>query len=572
MSADDAYRVTRAFVDGLAESGVKVVAVGAGSRSTGAVLAFHDDGRFRVFSFVDERSAAFFALGAARVMGRPAAVVTTSGTAAANVLPAAVEARVAGVPLLLLTADRPPELHDVGAMQTVEQVGLLPASLWSADLHTYDGAMLPAAGHLAAQACAFAEGSPPGPVHVNVRFREPLISSPDIRMQTMNFPPVVRRDAPILVPDEGAVSRIAGRMRAEPRGLIYIGHLDGIHPSLGDAVMRLSGASQYPVIAEATSRLRGRLGGAHLVDAGEALIRAERFAEFHRPGFVLRLGGAPLTRRVAAWLDQPTAGQIVVSPSLPWPDPARVADEVLAADPSAACAALAVAQDDAGTDASWAEEWTSAGRRARAALDERIDLGDDFFEGTVARALAAALPEDALVYAATSLSIRALNSFTPADVPLEAFASRGASGIDGTLSLALGAAAAAGRPTACLTGDLAFLHDLGGLAAATRHRIPLVTVVVDNGGGGIFEFLPHRAGIDRETFEDLFATAHTFDLAHAAELFGIPFVSVDDVGGLQRALAQAFAEGSAWVIRAEVDPRASVEAHRATWAAAAAAL
>lgn len=565
------YRVARAFVDGLAASGVEVVAIGAGSRSTGAALAFHDDGRFKVHSFVDERSAAHFALGAARATGRLSAVLTTSGTAAANLLPAAVEARAAGIPLVLLTADRPPELHDVGAAQTVEQVGLLSPALWNADLHTYDEAMEARAGHLAAQACAYAVGTPAGPVHINMRFREPLTPSKETRDRTFEHLPVVQRAPSSVAPNADAVASIATRMRDKPRGLIYVGHMEGEVASLADAAGTLSRATGYPVIAEATSRLRGERGEAVVVDAVEALTRAGKFADWYRPDFVLRLGRAPLTRGVLEWLASLSADQVIVAPGLPWSDPTRSATEVLASSETEACEALAAALDGNDPDRGWAETWAAYSLKARAALDAHLDSAG-FFEGTVARGVVHNLPENALLYTASSLSIRALDAFTSSAARLDAFASRGASGIDGTTSAALGAAVATGRPTVCLTGDLAFLHDLGGLVAAARHQIPLVTVVIDNGGGGLFDFLPQEKAVERETFEDLFVASHTLDLLHAAELFGLQFASVHDAAELDHVLKWAFTEGTAWVIRAEVRRSISVEAHAGAWAAVADAL
>jgi 2-succinyl-5-enolpyruvyl-6-hydroxy-3-cyclohexene-1-carboxylate synthase len=204
---------------------------------------------------------------------------------------------------------------------------------------------------------------------------------------------------------------------------------------------------------------------------------------------------------------------------------------------------------------------------ARTSIDACLD-SSAVFEGTVARALVEALPGDGVVYVATSLPIRALDAFTSASRSLEALANRGASGIDGTISGALGASAATGRPTACLMGDLAFLHDVGGLLASIRHRIPLVTVVIDNSGGGIFEFLPQVEGVERETFEDLFIVPHELDLMRAAELYGAKFAAVRDTAGLPKALSWAFTDGGSWVIRVPVNRAESVEAHAAAWRAA----
>jgi 2-succinyl-5-enolpyruvyl-6-hydroxy-3-cyclohexene-1-carboxylate synthase len=271
------------------------------------------------------------------------------------------------------------------------------------------------------------------------------------------------------------------------------------------------------------------------------------------------------------WLDAGGATQVVVSDELPWPDPGRVATDVLTAAPATGLRALTAAIGPPTPDAAWLKEWVSAGASARAAIDAYLDEAP-IFEGTVVRSVAQALPADALLYVGTSLPIRALDAFTPATASLEAFANRGASGIDGTLSGAIGAAAATGRPVASLTGDLAFLHDVGGLLAVARHRIPLVAVVIDNGGGGIFDFLPQAEGVEKKIFDDLFATSHEIDLMRAAELYGMQFAAVRDIEALEKSLSWAFTEGRSWVIRVPVRRDASVEAHRVAWERAAEAL
>ena len=564
MSSETGYAIARGLADGLARNGVGVVAIGAGSRSTPAALAFLDDGRFKVFSFVDERAAAFFALGASRAGDGPAAVLTTSGTAAAELLPAAVEAQIAGVPLLLLTADRPPELHDVGSMQTVEQVGLLPPAVWSSDVHCYDEAMLNHAGSLASQAVARA-GDAPGPVHLNLRFREPLVPSAETRARIFEFPQVVAWRGSVATPDPVAVAEASDRISGTSRGLIYVGHLEGRVGTLAEKVEGLSAATGYPVIVEATSRLRGRIASA--VDAAEAVVRSP-FAEGHVPEVVLRIGRAPLTRNMLSWLDASEAYQVVLARRPPWPDPGMTVATVVTGDEGLACDALSSAVGRPMGD--WKQEWLSAGRVARTALDQRLDV--DFFEGTVAREVVRVIPRDAALISSSSLPIRALDAFTSVEAPLDAFASRGASGIDGNTSMALGVAASTGRTTVCLTGDLAFLHDVGALMTIARHSLPLVVVVIDNAGGGIFEFLPQGGQVETDTFEDLFATSHRIDLMHAAKLYGMSFASAHDTGELRRSLEWALTEGRSSVIRAEVSRKASVEAHRSAWAAAAEAL
>ena len=570
MSADGQYRGARLLAAGLAEAGSRVVAVCAGSRSTALALAFADDGRFDVRAFVDERAAAFFALGAARVASAPAVVVTTSGTAVANLLPAVVEADLAGVPLICVTADRPPELHDAGATQTIEQAGLLSSAdlRFAFDLPGYDEAVPHA--HIAARAAAAARGPKAGPVHLNVRFREPLTPSPEARAERFDGVRVSPQVATgVFEPSAAELDAAGGRVGTSPLGLIHVGHLEADSGLLGEAVSHLAATSGYPVIVEATSRLRGVVDERVLIDAAEAVVRDEAFAREHQPDVVVRIGRAPLTRAMGEFFETSGASQIVIGSDFPWPDPSAAATDVLRGDPAPVCMTLAGLIDGAGRDEKWLTAWHEAGAKARAALDAFVDEdATPMFEGTVARTLVEALPSDALLTVATSLPIRALDAYTSAADRLEVYANRGASGIDGTISAAFGAAAATGRPAAALVGDLAFLHDLGGLLSAARHRIPLVTVVVDNSGGGIFEFLPQASSLDRKTFDELFIVPHELDLKLAAEFAGCGFASAHDAGELEKSIAWAFTEGGPWVIRVPVKREQSVEAHRESLARA----
>lgn len=570
--ADEQYRAARSIAAAMSAAGVDVVSLGAGSRSTPLALAFADDGRFRIVSHADERVAGFFALGAARASGRPSVVVTTSGTAVANLAPSVVEAAMAGVPLVCITADRPPELHDVGAVQTVPQAGSLPQVLWSADLHAYDDDGPSLAGHIAGQAAAYALGPPQGPVHLNVRFREPLTPTPEERNESASEHQLRRLVAPA-APSAAAIEEIARLVGEKRRGMVYVGHLEGDAAPVARAVAAFARTAGYPVVAEATSRIRGAVDPDLTVDAFEALIRDEMFMLGHRPEVIIHLGRSPMTRAVSDWMVVTRATRVVVDPGLPWPDADRRADLVLAADPALALEALAQACDHATPDSDWIALWRGASTTARDAIDTFVDdPSTPMFEGTIARAVVRAIPQGGMCYTATSLPIRALDAFVSASDEVEAFANRGASGIDGTLSGALGAAFATGRPTVCFIGDLAFLHDIGALLTVARRRIPLAIVVVDNGGGGIFEFLPQAVGVDRERFEDLFLVSHTLDLMHAAELYSTGFAAARDPAELQRSLEWAFTARTPQLIRVEVKGSDSVAIHRTALDRAAAAL
>jgi 2-succinyl-5-enolpyruvyl-6-hydroxy-3-cyclohexene-1-carboxylate synthase len=576
-TADDAYAISRAFVAGLAAAGVRDVAVCAGSRSTGMALAAIDDGHLNVTTHLDERSAGFFAVGAARATGHPAAVVTTSGTAAANLLPAVVEARYAGIPITCITCDRPTELADAGASQTIDQSRLLSAARWHGELLTHEEAgaeQLRRSAHLGVQAVASAL-DPRGPVQVNVRFREPLTPSREARAAGLPGRleiPISR--GPLGAEDARDVADAAGTLKHASRGLIHCGHIEFADPSdvdrLASSVAKLSRASGYPVVAEATSRLRGRLGDAVVVHASESLVRDVGFSSPRFPQAIVRIGAAPLTRAFAEWIEG--VPQVTLAGSFPWPDPNRDARVILRGDPASTCASIAATLAEEGEpDDGWSADWAAAQRVAGGALGTFLDQ-DAMFEGSVAAAVLGALPEDAILYSATSLPIRAVDAFWTTDRPIDVLANRGANGIDGTVSSAIGAASATGRPVVCLAGDLALLHDVGGMLAASRLKVPVVIVVIDNDGGGIFEFLPQANGLDRETFERLFTVSHRRDLMYAAELYGFSFAAARDTGALDKALRWAFTEGGSWVIRVPVNRAASVDAHAGAWDAVARAL
>jgi len=565
MNADGQYRVARLLVAALAESGVEIAAIGAGSRSTPLTLAFADDGRIKCVSQVDERSAAFFALGAARVSGRPVAVVSTSGTAVAELLPAVTEARAAGVPLVCVTADRPPELQDVGATQTVDQRGLLSPCRWTFDLLACEDDALTYAAHVGARAVANALGPAAGPVHINVRLREPLTPSVQARAEVRPEDVLAAVSDSILVPDDASIERVAAVVRSEPRGILYVGHVEGLVDGLGAAVSAFARASGWPVMLEATSRLRGAVADELVIDAADAVVRSGLAVGDRAPQAVLRLGRSPLTRTINEWLRNLEATQVVLTRDLPWPDANRDTTEVLVGDPLTTLVTLTAALESEQTESApgtWTTDWVADGRAAREGIDAYLDATDTaMFEGTVARSVGRTLPDDGLLWVGTSLPIRALESFTPANRLLEAYAHRGASGIDGTLAAALGARTATGRPTVCLAGDLAFLYDVGALMVGARHRIPLVIVVIDNGGGGIFEHLPQAEAVEREEFDDLFVTRHELDLMRAAELFGFQFAATRDAASLEKSLSWALAEGGSWVIRVPVRGNVSVVAH-----------
>lgn len=562
------------FTDELVRAGVAHACVMPGSRSAPLALAVARHPGLRAWSHTDERSGAFFALGLAKATRRPVAVVCTSGTAAANLLPAVVEAFHAQVPLVVLTADRPPELRDCAAGQTIDQLKLFGGFVrWFVEVGTPDAgsAAVRWMRTLAVRAATTAAGPPAGPVHLNFPFREPLVPAADAPPARTREGAWTTVDAGVCAPGPGVVAALAADLAAARRPLVVCGPLDDPDPTLPAAVAALASALGAPVLAEPTSNLRHPALRSRLVDAHDAVLRTAAFRDAHVPDAVVRLGAPPTSKALATWLaTHEDAMQIVVDGGGQWPEPAGVATTVLHARPAVACAALAAALPGrAGAD--WAARWQRAGAAARTALTAALDGEPAPFEAHAVRALACVLPAEATLYVGNSMAVRVLDAYWPADAPpLRVLANRGANGIDGFVSSVLGAAAASTGPVVGVCGDLSFLHDLHGLLAVRRHGVRAVLVVLDNDGGGIFDLLP-VAG-ERDVFEEFFVTPHGLDFGPAVAMYGAAWVRVTDPAALAPALAAALAAPETTVVALGFERATSVAAHGRAWAAVRTAL
>jgi 2-succinyl-5-enolpyruvyl-6-hydroxy-3-cyclohexene-1-carboxylate synthase len=512
----DTYLLLRAFVDELARCGLAGACTSPGSRSTPLVLTLARQPGLETWSHVDERVAGFFALGVAKQSGRPAAVACTSGTAAAHYLPAVIEAREARIPLIVLTADRPPELREVGAGQTIDQLKLYGgAAKWFFEVGTHRATpeRLRWMRQLAFRAYDTAVSGRPGAVHLNFPLREPLVLDAPLPPADDEPLPRVRRSAPAaaieLEVGERAVI-VAGRHERD----------DGLAAALGAAASALGA----PLLADPLSGARrGPAAVAHYDD----LLRDEAFAAAHRPDTVVRVGDLPTGKPLRQWLaGLDGARQVAFDPEGAWQDPAAVVGEMLDADPAAWARSIAGPPR--------ASAWLDAWRRADDAAAEAIaaELGDAISEPAVARALAA-LPREVTVFTASSMPVRDVESFWPVrDAPPRVLAHRGANGIDGTLAAAFGAAAAGGRVVVHL-GDVALAHDLGALLTASRLDLGITIVLVDNAGGGIFDFLPVASQTD--AFEEHVATPTGLEAERVAALFGLQYERVEALGAIREA-------------------------------------
>jgi len=516
-------------------------------------------------SFHDERSAAFFALGAAKTSGVPVVVVTTSGTAAAELLPAVIEARNGRVPLLLLTADRPPELRHVGAPQAIDQVKLYgDAVKWFHEVGVPEPTpeFLRTAPALAVRAWADAVEAPAGPVHLNFSFREPLVPVEVAgEVPGMEMAPRPPRYLPgRLHPDEASVAELAVLAEGK-RTLIVAGAQDDA--ALAPALAGLARAAGFPIVTDALSQLRaGTHDLANVIATGHAMA-ASGWLDNNPPEVVIRTGAPPTSKRLARWLaDHPEIPQVVID-SAGWRDPDAAASTVLRTDPALTATALTKAFAMT-ADPDWMRTWRQADDAAAAALAASTASWEFPTEPGVVEALAAALPAGALLWVASSMPVRDVDAFLPRiDRPLRITANRGANGIDGFLSSGFGSAATTTAPTYLLAGDLAVLHDLTALAAAARLQIPATVIAVNNDGGGIFSFLP-QVGYP-EHFERHFGTPHGLDLATASRALGVEADQIADRQVLVEALAQTTASPRLLEIR--TDRSSNVEVHRAAQSA-----
>ena len=554
-----------AFVEELARCGVRQAVVSPGSRSTALALALWRASQIEVSVIVDERSAAFFAIGAAQAGGAPVAMLCTSGTAAANYHPAICEADHAAVPLIALTADRPPELRGIGAGQAIDQLKLYGESVrWFCEVGTHDAddeGLL----HYRSTACrAFAAArgeSRPGPVHLNFAWREPLAPLPVEGSVSATDPLALagRGERPLTAvtpidrePSTFLLDEVAAHIDEADTGVIVAGRQ--LDPELREPLAHLARIAGMPILAEPTSQLRcGPHDRSYVVTAYDLLLRDERFRE--APDLVLRFGEMPTSKPLRAWLAECGGDQIVVDPLGDWHEPSRRAAALLRADPTELAAGWAARL---GEERPRPAMWLAAEQAAREAIGAELGGQEVPTEPGLQLALGAAYTDGDLVYTASSMPIRDQEAFLPTTEADATFlCNRGANGIDGLISSGIGAAKASGRPTTIVTGDLGLLHDVGGLAALREVETPVRIVVVDNDGGGIFSFLPQRGALDDGEFEALLGTPRGVSVARAADLFSLPHRRLDSLDGLPEALAAGTA-----LIEVPLDRQANADLHR----------
>lgn len=546
------------LVDEWVRAGVSHAVIAPGSRSTPLALALVAEHRLVVQVVHDERSASFLALGIGAASGVPAVLLCTSGTAAAEFHAAVIEADLAEVPMLVCTADRPPELRDVGAPQTIDQTHLFGRAVrWFVDPGPPDSAGVAAWRSIAARAVIEATGARPGPVHVNLPFREPLVGEPG------ELPPGRSGGRPwheAARGDGGGVAAAVERLApvvSSRNGVIVAGAGAGAPAAVHGLAARLG----WPVLADPRSGCR--LDRPTTIAAFDTLLRGEQFKAQHHPDVVVQLGAVPASKVLTQWLGGLGAGvtRVVAGRSTAWADPDRAADLKLEIDPAPLCTALAAGAAPAAPG--WLSSWAEAEALAQRAIDDTLARRRWPTEPGIAREVLRRIPAGGTLVVSSSMPVRDLEWFGAPRDDVTIVANRGANGIDGVVSTAVGAALATGGPTTLLIGDVALVHDANGLLAARRAGVDLTIVLIDNDGGGIFEFLP-QAALARDRFEQLFGTPHGVDLAALARAYGVP--TVDDLA------AAAALTGGCRLVRLTTDRTDNVAVHAALNAAVAEAV
>lgn len=538
------------LVDQWLSCGVRHAVISPGSRSTPMALALAKRNELELHVFHDERSAAFAALGIAKASGVPAILLCTSGTAAVEFHAAVVEAHHAEIPILVCTADRPPELQNVGAPQTIDQTNLYGVAVRlfhnaavADDLEQNNWRKL------ARTLFAASLGVVPGPVHLNLQFREPLVAEPnDLPLQSADSDGVIANK----------VNQISARQLkkildyiAGKNGVIIAG-TDSYDPQI---VLSLGAALGWPVFTD--PRSGARLPESKVVIAAmDSILRNQQFAESHKPEVILRLGAPLVSKVVNAWLASCQVPQVVLTTTPTLIDPDRITSMHLSGDVGEICNLIIDGSPNA-VASSWLGVWSDAEDKAQRAINETLSNEQFLSEPVVARAIYGLLPEGSNLFVSSSMPIRDLEWFAAPRTGLKVLANRGVNGIDGVVSTAIGVALATKATTALLIGDIALLHDTNGLLNLGNRKIDLRIIVLDNRGGGIFSFLPQASALSTDTFEKVFGTPHDVDIEMLAKSHRIESETVENLDQLTEAIVQR----GPYLIRVVTDRNENVRVH-----------
>jgi 2-succinyl-5-enolpyruvyl-6-hydroxy-3-cyclohexene-1-carboxylate synthase len=555
-----------AFVAELVHAGVKDIVISPGSRSTPIALVMAEHPELNLHIHVDERSAAFFGLGIAKATKKPVAILCTSGTAAANYYPAIIEATISRVPLMVLTADRPHELRDVGAPQAIDQIHLYGHNVkWFVEMSPPEGKeeMIRYARTVCARAAATAMRYPAGPVHLNFPLREPLI--PNLHEQLFELPERAKgyvdiHDGKLTFSNE-VFKSLATILNAEKNGVIVCGPIEDTE--FKKAVVDFANLLQFPILADPLSQLRSGLHDQELIiDAYDTFLRFEDTKQILKPSVVIRFGAMPVSKALSIFLkENRDASQIVVDGGSGWRDPLTAATEMVYCDESLFCRNISEYIEPR-EHTVYLEKWKSMNKHTKMKLSSIRDI-PELSEGKLFHLFADMLPENATLFVGNSMPIRDLDSFFFTNKKgIKVMGNRGANGIDGIVSTALGVATVS-QPLYLVLGDLTFFHDLNGLLAAKLFKLNVTVLLINNNGGGIFSFLPQAE--HPKHFEKLFGTPLELDFRHVIEMYGGSYEKVVDWDHYQQVFANDLQANGLRVLEITTDRDRNLSEHRDLW-------
>ncbi|MFD1777522.1 2-succinyl-5-enolpyruvyl-6-hydroxy-3-cyclohexene-1-carboxylic-acid synthase [Fredinandcohnia salidurans] len=567
MNNEALTRYVASFVDELVQVGVTEAIVSPGSRSTPMAILMAEHPDMNVTINIDERSSAFYALGVAKASKKPVAILCTSGTAAANYFPAIVEAYYSRVPLIVLTADRPHELRDVGAPQAIDQNQLYGNhAKWFVEMALPQDSeqMLAYVRTMAGRAAGTAQSAPAGPVHLNFPFREPLV--PNLGLdQLWGTSKMAKKNVNVVVGkptmDEEQAQLISDVVSEKVKGIIVCGSHD--HSEFGHAVANLAETLQFPILADPLSQLRsGTHPKSYILDGYDAFLRNEEFREAFSPDIIIRFGAMPVSKSLLQFIQkQKNTPQIVVDGDGGWRDPTLSATDMVYCDEIEFCQAI-TKRIQKRSDNGWISSWININEIVKENINA-VHQEETLFEGKVFTELQEILPNGSTLFVGNSMPIRDLDTFfTNNEKSIHALGNRGANGIDGLVSTAMGISSQ-NEHTVLVIGDLSFYHDLNGLLAAKHHHLNSTIVLINNDGGGIFSFLPQSQ--EEKHFETLFGTPIGLDYEHAVKMYGGKFTSVENWAEFRKAISASLNGKGLHVVEVKTDRQENVMIHRKMW-------
>ncbi|MDQ0176930.1 2-succinyl-5-enolpyruvyl-6-hydroxy-3-cyclohexene-1-carboxylic-acid synthase [Bacillus chungangensis] len=550
-----------AFVDEIATE-VQNVVISPGSRSTPLAMLIAEHPDLRVYVNVDERSAAFFALGIAKATQAPVVLLCTSGTAAANYFPAVIEAKLSRIPLIVLTSDRPHELRDIGAPQAIDQIHLYGSHVkWFSEMAIPDSndEMIAYVRRSAVRAIGMSVQAPKGPVHLNFPLREPLIP----KLEPSPFPSKGRKAEKPIMQEAGslqlnadAYQKYARHFSKEKRGVIICGELvdEAFHPAVINAAEKLG----YPIIADPLSQLRSNsLSQVNIIDSYDTFLHSDEARKQLSPKIILRFGPMPVSKKLSTWLKGLSdAEQYIIDGGLGWRDPVKVGTNMIACDEAVFCKEISfyAAQQK---DRSWLHSWQKINKLTKQVMNDIIAAEEELYEGKATFELMKQLPQKSTLFIGNSMPIRDVDTFFHCNNnEINLLCNRGANGIDGVVSAALGASVYRSH-LYLLIGDLSFFHDLNGLLAAKMYHLSITIILMNNNGGGIFSYLPQAQ--HPKYFETLFGTPTDLDFYHAVKMYGGTHTMIDSWDQFQLAIKTAPLNGGLQVIEVPTDRQKNVE-------------